>query len=129
MNIALLSDEILMRHLYAILCTMFHRYELHRVEFLYKLILQIEVHSILSFTETQSLYHRFLALSNFGLLKSFHLFCIQVLLRRGRCSLGSTPLPFYKKAYSLFTNMAFNFHFIPLPVSRRIEASPSLCWI
>jgi hypothetical protein len=55
MNIALLSDEILMRHLYAILCTMFHRYELYRVEFLYKLIGQIEVHIILSFTETQSL--------------------------------------------------------------------------
>ncbi len=63
MKIALLSDEILMRHLYAILCTMFHRHELYRVEFLNKLIGQIEVHNILSFTETQSLYHSILVLS------------------------------------------------------------------
>ena len=77
MNIALLSDEILMRHLYAILCTMFHRYELYRVEFLYKLISQIEVHNIISFTETQLLYHRILVLSNFGLLTAFHLFSIR----------------------------------------------------
>ena len=33
-----LPDEIEMRHLYAILCTMFHRFGLYRVDFLFTLI-------------------------------------------------------------------------------------------
>lgn len=33
-----LPDEIEMRHLYAILCTMFHRYGLYRADFLFTLI-------------------------------------------------------------------------------------------
>ena len=42
--IALFSDEILMRYLYAILCTMFHRNGLYRVQFLFRLIGQIKIH-------------------------------------------------------------------------------------
>ena len=44
MDIALFPDEISIRHLYAILCTMFHRYGLYRVQFPFKLACQIKVH-------------------------------------------------------------------------------------
>lgn len=52
-----LPDEIEMRHLYAILCTMFHRYGLYRVEFLFKLVRQIKAHDDSPFTNAAPYYH------------------------------------------------------------------------
>lgn len=43
-DIALFPDEISIRYLYAILCTMFHRFGLYRVQFPFKLACQIKVH-------------------------------------------------------------------------------------
>mgnify|MGYP006924743170 CR=1 FL=1 len=39
-----LPDEIEMRHLYAILCTMFHRFGLYRVDSLFTFICQMKIH-------------------------------------------------------------------------------------
>ncbi len=43
--IATFPDEIQKRYLYAILCTMFHRNGLYRVQFLFRLIRQVEIHT------------------------------------------------------------------------------------